>query len=68
MSFYARKMPEILLLPDGFKRRYMMSAFKEMMKGYRDHFSFLGMKMPKMPGMPGMPAMPGMPPAAHGRG
>jgi anaerobic magnesium-protoporphyrin IX monomethyl ester cyclase len=50
MSFYARKMPEIMKLPDGFKRRYMMSAFQEMMKGYREHFSFLGMKMPKMHG------------------
>ncbi len=51
MSFYARKMPEVMMLPDGFKRRYMMSAFQEMMKGYREHFSFLGMKMPKMHGM-----------------
>jgi anaerobic magnesium-protoporphyrin IX monomethyl ester cyclase len=59
MSFYAKKMPEIMMLPDGFKRRYMMSAFQEMMKGYRDHFSFLGMKMPKMAGMAGMPGMPG---------
>ena len=50
MSFYARKMPEIMQLPDGFKRRYMLSAFQEMMKGYREHFSFLGMKMPKMHG------------------
>lgn len=48
MSFYARKMPEVLRLPDGFKRRYMLSAFKQMMGGYRDHFSFLGMKMPRM--------------------
>lgn len=51
MSFYARKMPEVMMLPDGFKRRYMMSAFQEMMKGYREHFSFLGMKMPKMHGV-----------------
>jgi anaerobic magnesium-protoporphyrin IX monomethyl ester cyclase len=50
MSFYSRKMPEIIRLPDGFKRRYMMSAFKEMMKGYQEHFSFLGVKMPKMHG------------------
>jgi anaerobic magnesium-protoporphyrin IX monomethyl ester cyclase len=48
MSFYARKMPEVLKLPDGFKRRYMLSAFQEMMKGYREHFSFLGTKMPGM--------------------
>jgi anaerobic magnesium-protoporphyrin IX monomethyl ester cyclase len=52
MTFYARKMPEVLRLPDGFKRRYMLSAFQEMMKGYREHFSFLGMKMPKMHGVP----------------
>ncbi len=50
MTFYAQKMPEIMKLPDGFKRRYMLSAFQEMMKGYREHFSFLGMKMPKMHG------------------
>ncbi|HSN14000.1 MAG TPA: radical SAM protein [Anaeromyxobacteraceae bacterium] len=50
MSFYAKKMPEVMKLPDGFKRRYMLSAFQEMMKGYREHFSFLGMKMPKMHG------------------
>jgi anaerobic magnesium-protoporphyrin IX monomethyl ester cyclase len=49
MSFYARKMPEVLQLPDGFKRRYMLSAFREMMKGYQQHFSFLGDKQPKMP-------------------
>ena len=54
MSFYAQKMPEVMKLPDGFKRRYMMSAFHEMMKGYQQHFSFLGMKMPKMHGMKGM--------------
>jgi hypothetical protein len=56
----------------------MMSAFQEMMKGYREHFSFLGMKMPKMEHQPGMPtgmphAMPAgaphaMPPGVpHGR-
>lgn len=52
MTFYAQKMPEVLKLPDGFKRRYMLSAFHEMMKGYREHFSFLGLKMPKMEGHP----------------
>ncbi|MRR13498.1 radical SAM protein, partial [bacterium] len=35
MTFYAHKMAEVFLLPDGFKRRYMLSAFGEMMKGYR---------------------------------
>ncbi len=68
MTFYAQKMPEVMQLPDGFKRRYMMSAFQEMMKGYREHFSFLGMKMPKMhgaaAGLPGV-GVAGMP-AGHG--
>jgi hypothetical protein len=36
-----------------------------MMKGYREHFSFLGMKMPKMGHLHGMP--PGAPHGApHG--
>jgi hypothetical protein len=59
----------------------MLSAFQEMMKGYREHFSFLGMKMPKMhgaaaglhgapgahgaPGPHGAPAPQG-PPGPHG--
>jgi anaerobic magnesium-protoporphyrin IX monomethyl ester cyclase len=37
MSFYAHKLPEVKALPDGFKRRYMMSAMREMMKGFRHH-------------------------------
>ncbi|HEX9052845.1 MAG TPA: radical SAM protein [Anaeromyxobacter sp.] len=49
MGFYSRKMPEVMRLPDGFKRRYMLSAFHEMMKGYQEHFSFLGARMPRMP-------------------
>jgi len=67
MVFYANKMTEILSLPEGFKRSYMLSAMKEMMKDYGEHFDFLGigmakmsevasaagLKMPKMPGMPG---------------
>ncbi|MDZ4179937.1 MAG: cobalamin-dependent protein [Coriobacteriia bacterium] len=52
MSFYGNKMLEVVALPDGFKRRYMMSAFKEMMKGYREFFDYLGVKMPKMPKLP----------------
>lgn len=52
MTFYAAKMPEVLALPDGFKRRYMMSAMKAMMKDYGEHFDFLGVVMPPMPGMP----------------
>jgi anaerobic magnesium-protoporphyrin IX monomethyl ester cyclase len=67
MSFYGHKMREVFALPDGFKRRYMLSAFKEMMKGYKAHFSFLGDRMPKIPSMAGMAAamaglkIPGLP-------
>jgi anaerobic magnesium-protoporphyrin IX monomethyl ester cyclase len=52
MSFYANKMREVRALPDGFKRRYMLSAFKAMMKGYATHVELLGIKMPKMPKLP----------------
>lgn len=55
MTFYAKKMPDILALPDGFKRRYMLSAMKAMMKDYGEHFDFLGMAMPE--GMPKMPSL-----------
>ena len=48
MTFYAAKMKEILALPDGFKRRYMLSAMKEMMKDYGEHFDFLGLGMARM--------------------
>jgi anaerobic magnesium-protoporphyrin IX monomethyl ester cyclase len=48
MTFYAAKMKEILALPDGFKRRYMLSAMKEMMKDYGAHFDFLGLGMARM--------------------
>jgi anaerobic magnesium-protoporphyrin IX monomethyl ester cyclase len=64
MIFYANKMTEILDLPDGFKRRYMLSAMKQMMKDYGEHFDFLGIGMAKMSEMtkmgkaPKMPAMP----------
>ncbi len=55
MEFYRAKAPDVLALPDGFKRRYMLSAFKEMMKGYRDQFTALGITMPMLPAdMPGM--------------
>ena len=64
MSFYANKMTEILSLPDGFKRRYMLSAMKQMMKDYGEQFDFLGIGMAKMSQMtkgkmPKMPKMPG---------
>ncbi len=48
MTFYAAKMKEILSLPEGFKRRYMLSAMKEMMKDYGAHFDFLGLGMARM--------------------
>ncbi|WP_243285864.1 B12-binding domain-containing radical SAM protein [Geothrix terrae] len=48
MTFYAQKIPEIRALPDGFKRRYLLSACKEMMAAYGKHFGHLGAKMPKM--------------------
>ncbi|MDP3630055.1 MAG: radical SAM protein [Actinomycetota bacterium] len=54
MTFYGQKMKEVARLEDGFKRRYMMSAFEQMMKDYGDRFDFLGEGMP--PGMPGMGA------------
>lgn len=39
MSFYLPKMSRVLTMPDGFKRRYMLSAFNAMMKEFRQHFS-----------------------------
>ncbi len=51
MTFYSRKMKEVLALPDGFKRRYMLSAFEQMMKDYGEQFDFLGIDVPHpMPG------------------
>jgi anaerobic magnesium-protoporphyrin IX monomethyl ester cyclase len=57
MTFYGGKMKEVALLPDGFKRRYMMSAFQQMMKDYGERFDFLREEMPA--GMPGMPGVGG---------
>lgn len=48
MTFYGHKMKEVMKLEDGFKRRYMMSAFKAMMKDYGEQFDFAGMGMPSM--------------------
>jgi len=72
MVFYANKMTEILSLPEGFKRTYMLSAMKEMMKDYGEHFDFLGIGMAKMSEvasaaglkMPQMPKMPGSAPVS----
>jgi anaerobic magnesium-protoporphyrin IX monomethyl ester cyclase len=52
MTFYGNKLGEILSLPDGFKRRYMLSAMREMMKGYQNSFAYLGANMPAMPKLP----------------
>jgi len=46
MTFYGHKMREVAQLPDGFKRRYMMSAFREMMNDYGERFDFLGEEIP----------------------
>jgi anaerobic magnesium-protoporphyrin IX monomethyl ester cyclase len=48
MTFYAAKMKEIMALPEGFKRRYMLSAMKQMMKDYGSQFDFLGLGMARM--------------------
>ena len=52
MTFYGQKMKEVVALDDGFKRRYMLSAFEQMMKDYGDRFDFLREEMPE--GMPHM--------------
>jgi len=54
MGFYEKKIPEIRALPDGFKRRYLLSACQEMMKAYGHHFGHMGSKMPSMHTHPGM--------------
>jgi anaerobic magnesium-protoporphyrin IX monomethyl ester cyclase len=46
MKFYSNKVKEIVELEDGFKRRYMLSAFKHMMRDHGDHFDFDGSDMP----------------------
>ncbi|MBJ6727325.1 B12-binding domain-containing radical SAM protein [Geomesophilobacter sediminis] len=42
MEFYTNKMHEVINLPDGFKRKYMLSAFKLMMKDHGANFDFAG--------------------------
>jgi anaerobic magnesium-protoporphyrin IX monomethyl ester cyclase len=46
MKFYSNKVQEIVELEDGFKRKYMLSAFREMMKDHGEHFDFAGSDMP----------------------
>ena len=55
MTFYGNKMAEVLTLEDGFKRRYMLSAFKAMMKDFHKHFDFGG--APVAHDMPGLAAL-----------
>ena len=55
MTFYGNKMAEVLTLEDGFKRRYMLSAFKAMMKDFHKHFDFGG--APIAHDMPGLAAL-----------
>ncbi len=52
MTFYANKMNEILALPEGFKRNYMLSAMKVMMRDYGEQFDFLGIGKQKIGEMP----------------
>lgn len=52
MTFYANKMTEILALPEGFKRDYMLSAMKVMMRDYGEQFDFLGIGIQKIGEMP----------------
>ena len=52
MTFYGNKMKDVMALPDGFKRRYMLSAFKAMMKDFHKHFDFGDQAIPHdMPGL-----------------
>ena len=55
MTFYGNKMKEVLALEDGFKRRYMLSAFKAMMKDFHTHFDFGDQHIPH--DMPGLDAL-----------
>jgi len=51
MTFYGHKMREVAELEDGFKKRYMMSAFEQMMKDYGQQFDFLGEMPDAMKGL-----------------
>jgi anaerobic magnesium-protoporphyrin IX monomethyl ester cyclase len=56
MTFYAQKMQEVIRLEDGFKRRYMLSAFQQMMKDFHTHFAGAGAGIPH-PEMPEIAAL-----------
>ena len=66
MTFYGKKMQEVMQLEDGFKRRYMLSAFKAMMKDFHKHFDFGGEEMPH--DMPEMAALRNLSHTAPGHG
>jgi anaerobic magnesium-protoporphyrin IX monomethyl ester cyclase len=68
MSFYGAKMKEIMSLPDGFKRRYMLSAMKQMMKDYGEHFDFLGLGVARMAQVMGLGVPKEMAEAMKGTG
>ncbi|MBJ6752853.1 B12-binding domain-containing radical SAM protein [Geomonas anaerohicana] len=48
MSFYSNKMQEIVEMEDGFKRKYLLSAFMLMMKDHGESFDFSGADMERM--------------------
>jgi anaerobic magnesium-protoporphyrin IX monomethyl ester cyclase len=48
MQFYTNKMHEIVNLEEGFKRKYMLSAFVQMMRDHGSNFDFEGADMEKM--------------------
>lgn len=54
MQFYGNKMQEVAALPDGFKRRYLLSAFMLMMKDHGSSFEFDGAGMDAMKARMGM--------------
>ena len=45
MEFYGHKVKEVLALEDGFKKDYLMSAFRLMMKDQCSAFRMKGMEM-----------------------
>ena len=45
MEFYKKKFHEVLALPDGYKKTYMMSAMKLMMGAHGANFDFAGAGM-----------------------
>lgn len=48
MEFYSHKMKEIFALEEGYKKEYLMSALRLMMKEQCSAFKMTGMKMPDL--------------------